>query len=303
MENNNKKALFIGLTTIDVQHVVDHFPQPNTKIKGEMPLVTVGGPATNAAITAARLGLDCTLLTRFGSNVFSSLVESEFKRYGVRLIDMDSGKVRNPLVASIITVTSTGDRTIFTHHPEGVGKETGRTLPIKISGFDLVFTDGFYPELAIPLTQAAQLHSIPVIFDGGSWKSHLPGLLANVNTAICSNDFRPPGMANPPEIFAYIKLLGISRMAITRGRDAILWTEGDRTGELPVAQVQAIDTLGAGDVFHGAYCYFSLTETCFETVLTNAARVASFSVGYLGTRQWMDFFPADWCDGLDFVVN
>jgi sugar/nucleoside kinase (ribokinase family) len=56
---------------------------------------------------------------------------------------------------------------------------------------------------------------------------------------------------------------------------------------LTVPQVEVVDTMGAGDVFHGAYCYFASTGRGFIESLAEAAKVASESCRYAGTREWM----------------
>jgi sugar/nucleoside kinase (ribokinase family) len=55
---------------------------------------------------------------------------------------------------------------------------------------------------------------------------------------------------------------------------------------IDVPTVQAVDTLGAGDIFHGAFCHYILREN-FPTALKQAAHIASFSCQFFGTRRWM----------------
>ena len=86
--------------------------------------------------------------------------------------------------------------------------------------------------------------------------------------------------------------------AITRGERPILYGAKDISGdggrfsyskkELPVESVRAVDTLGAGDIFHGAFCYgyFEKGHSCEEALLF-AGKVASESVKYKGPREWM----------------
>jgi sugar/nucleoside kinase (ribokinase family) len=49
-----------------------------------------------------------------------------------------------------------------------------------------------------------------------------------------------------------------------------------------------VDTLGAGDILHGAFCYYSSLGQVFQEALTNAVRVASESCRFRGTREWMN---------------
>ena len=76
--------------------------------------------------------------------------------------------------------------------------------------------------------------------------------------------------------------------AITSGGGAILLREGDRVREIPVERVEAVDTSGAGDVLHGAFCYRRAAGEGIGAALARAAEVASRSCLSFGTRTWME---------------
>jgi sugar/nucleoside kinase (ribokinase family) len=124
--------------------------------------------------------------------------------------------------------------------------------------------------------------------DGGSWKEGMLDLLPLVDTAICSADFRAPGHATEDALAGFLHSCGIARVAITRGANGIRYYEGTAAGEIPVPQVEAVDTTGAGDILHGAFCYASCQPgATFRGALEWAAQVASESCRHFGTRQWM----------------
>ncbi|HEY3592911.1 MAG TPA: PfkB family carbohydrate kinase, partial [Polyangiaceae bacterium] len=85
-----------------------------------------------------------------------------------------------------------------------------------------------------------------------------------------------------------IERYGVRRVAITRGGQSILWRDGGREGEIQVPAVDVVDTLGAGDIFHGAFCRFFEASQDFVASLRRAAKVASASCAYWGTRGWID---------------
>ena len=104
-------------------------------------------------------------------------------------------------------------------------------------------------------------------------------------------DFRPPGSpagCQPSQILDYLAASGVTYSAITRGEKPILFYNGDTYGEIPVEQVNVVDTLGAGDIFHGAFCYYFSRLNDFEAALGEASRVAAKSCQFFGTRQWMN---------------
>ena len=276
------KALFIGLTTIDIQYFVDHFPIPNTKIKTDAPIIAVGGPAANASITFSALGGQADFLTCIGKNNFSNLILDEFKRFGVHVFDRLNNIEFEPIIAAVITTLSNSDRTIITHHPEKL-ELVASNVKIDLEKYDLIFTDGFYPQISIEICKQASNAHIPVAFDGGSWKPHLINLLEYVDFAICSGNFHIPTCKTDKETISFLKNYGIKKVAISKGEKSIV---SDRES-IEIEQVSAIDSLGAGDVLHGSFCWYWLHNKQFEKALKLASKVATFSVQFKGTHQWI----------------
>jgi sugar/nucleoside kinase (ribokinase family) len=106
----------------------------------------------------------------------------------------------------------------------------------------------------------------------------MPGLLPYVDIAICSEDFKSP---------VDVRDQGVSRIAITRGSTSILWSTPESSGELAVRAVEPRDTSGAGDIFHGAFCWAYASGFEFTKALEYAAEVATESCLHYGTRSWM----------------
>jgi len=80
---------------------------------------------------------------------------------------------------------------------------------------------------------------------------------------------------------------GIDRGAVTNGAGPIEYWSDDDKGTIAVPEVSAIDTLGAGDIFHGAFCYFFRRDRDFPQALADAAEVAAASCTRFGTRSWL----------------
>lgn len=279
-----KKALFIGLTTVDIQYFLDEYPQPNTKLKTNQPLVVSGGPAANAAITYTFLGGQCDFLTCIGENPFKNLLLEDFRKHHLNVIDYKNGVAFDPIVSTVLTTISNSDRTIITHHPDVLSQTSIHPIQ-NIEDYSFIFTDGFYPELAIPVLREAKQKGIPVIFDGGSWKPQLTEIIPLVDIAICSNNYRPPSCKSIDEAIEFTIMKGVKEVAISRGNESIVTPEK----EIQIEKIDAVDSLGAGDILHGAFCWFwHQTQLNFIDALTAASKIASQSVQFKGTRSWMN---------------
>lgn len=285
-----KRALFFGLATLDIQYYVDQFPSSNIKVKAGPPEFFVGGPATNAAVAFSVLNGKANLVTAIGESSFKPYFKKDFERYQVDCVDVLENQEHQPVLATVVT-SGNGDRTVFSHHP----KPTINQLDVKAL-FDqilpeVIMVDGFYPELAIPICQEAGRRNISVVFDGGSWKRHLPDLLPLVDFAICSNDFIPPGCKNADDVFQFLNRFNILNKAITRGSESLLFQQTNEVRSVKVPSIEVVDTLGAGDFFHGAFCSFILTEKDFQAALEKSVGFASKTCLFKGTRDWINKVP------------
>lgn len=280
-------GLFIGLTTIDIQYFVDLFPESNKKVKTLEPDILVGGPATNAAVAFSHLNNGAYLASALGGNSFNSFVENDFYITKIKHFDLVDGQNVNPVIASVVTSNNNGDRNIFTHHPGKI--QSGISVNRLFTNVkpDIILLDGFYPEFSIECAKLAKRNNATVVIDGGSWKPQYKELIKFADVIICSEDFHPPECKSSQQVFNYLQTRGINRIAISRGDKSILFQEGQTQGEIAVSAINAVDTLGAGDFLHGAFCYFYQKSNDFKNALRMASIISSFSCQYKGTRKWL----------------
>jgi sugar/nucleoside kinase (ribokinase family) len=285
-------GIFVGLSTIDIVYGVDKFPAPNTKVAAASQEVFVGGPATNAAITFAQLGGDPALVTAVGRNTMAVVVREELKHRRIQLVDLNPEFDEVPALSSV-TVDRNGSRNVVSANGTRVAIPAAKVDPSLCDGARVVMVDGHFIEACQAWASAAKVRGKPVVLDGGSWKDGTEELLKSVHTAICSADFLPPGCASPDKVIAFLKSRGVANIAITDGAEAIHFVSGQSSGTIAVPQVEVVDTMGAGDIFHGAYCFFVSTGRGFIESLAEATKVASESCRYAGTREWMKHVPAE----------
>jgi sugar/nucleoside kinase (ribokinase family) len=281
-------GLFVGLATVDISYTVDEIPRRNQKISVPTQLITAGGPATNAAATFAFLGGRSTLVSAVGSHALAKIVREDLAHSSIRLHDMAGGRREALPISSAMVHRASGDRTVVSANAAVFSPVKAEFDSKWLRGPEIVEVDGQYMGLCIAAARAAHQRGIPVVLDSGSWKPGMTKLLPFLDSAICSGDFRPPGCRSENDVLEFLAGRHIPRVAITRGNSSIRFLDGGRSGEIRVRQVRPIDTLGAGDIFHGAYCYYACQAgTSFREALKAASEVASFSIRYAGTRSWM----------------
>ena len=279
------KGLFWGLITIDLHFFTDHFPEENSKTKVKQFDSYIGGPATNAAITFQHLTGNSQLVTAIGQNSFRSMIYERISQYHVRTIDLKENEMADPIFASILTNESSGSRTIFSYIPPKAQLILGNE---KTREFDIALFDGFYIESAIQKAKECRKEGVTTVLDGGSWKNGTDQLLEYIDLAICSEDFMPPSVINQADVTAYLLNKGVKKAAITRGGKSIIVNEGEVNLLVEIPKVEVIDTLGAGDIFHGAFCYFYAKSKNFINSIEKASEIAALSCQFRGPRTWME---------------
>lgn len=269
--NNKGKGLFVGLCTTDIVYYADAFPEENKKIKVNDYARYIGGPAANAAITYAALGGDATLATCLGSSLESKVMIEELQSYGVKVLNYSTENML-PNTASIL-ISQNGQRTIISGQQQFVCNQH-----YALDAYDFVLFDCNQQEISLDILK--QYADKPIVLDAGSWKPNIEQFLQKAQIVIASEVFVNPQGQN---VFK-MEQCQTAHKIITRGERSVLY----ENEEIPVPQVKAVDTLGAGDIFHGAFCfaYFNKEKT-MRDALEFAAKIASESVRYKGPREWI----------------
>ena len=265
-------------------------PQSNEKIVALDTAITTGGPATNAAVTFGYFGHEVTLLTVIGNHPIGELITVELEGYSLKVIDLNPWQTHEPPISSIVVTQSTGERAAISLNAVKSPANPLFLPPNIINDIDIILIDGHQLVISEEIIRQIPNRKIPVVLDGGSWKPGLESILSQIDYAICSSHFFPPDCQDIESVFRYLQDCGVSHIAITHGEKAIqYWSNGER-GEVEVPVIEAVDTLGAGDIFHGAFCHYILLEE-FAVALTQAMKVASHSCKYFGPRKWMEKHP------------
>lgn len=270
---------------MDVIALVEDFPGPDGKTKALSNDLIPGGSSLNAAVTFAHLGGDATLASSMGApGLVREFVTDDLKTNGVDLRDIcDDPDYHIPL-STVVSTRSLGARMIVNDAQDDCSRLKDG-VDLFASDYDLIQLDQYERPFVEKHFDDIRAFDRPVILDGGGWKDWSPDFLRLADIPVVSEVFLVDGRRAFAEM---CDELGLSRWAITRGTIGVIWRDGEASGEIPAVPVTAVDTLGAGDIFHGAFCHVFAATGKFVEALNSANQIAATSCQSAGTRTWMN---------------
>jgi sugar/nucleoside kinase (ribokinase family) len=278
-------GVFFGLTGLDSVYYIDSFPNENTKVKTNEYKSYIGGSAANAAITYSLLGGEAILITYIGYSSIALSIKDELETlYGIKVYDCSSDKYELPAMSSISVNTKNGNRTILSGQPNIININFHTELKEIYAKADFFFTDSNLPELTLPIIKEVKSYAKTIVLDLGSWKPDSLKFLELSDEVIASNNCKYTDAGEI--IFNLNKNINKAKIATTNGENEITYFENGITGLINPPEVIIKDTLAAGDIFHGAFCYFRFVKkNSFLHALEEASIIASESVKYIGPRE------------------
>ena len=294
MNNKNCRSpkipgLFVGLCNLDIVYYSDSpMPEDNSKKKITDFAVAIGGPAANAAITYSLMGGEAYLLCAIGSSQMGTMIKSMLAEYQVNVIDIAEEESSSCNISCIHVNTANGDRTIISGQSgKGLNTDKLSLLPSLVEKCHFALYDGNLLGVENALVQQLTHFHKELVLDAGSFKDGFPTCFAMRPTVISSEGFVDKEQR---DVFELSKIYGFAHSAQTRGANTIRYENTGQILEIPVRSATAVDTLGAGDIFHGAYCYFNYVQNLsFEGALSSASRFASYSVEKRGVVAGIEF--------------
>jgi sulfofructose kinase len=153
-----------------------------------------------------------------------------------------------------ILVDAKGERQIVNFR--GQFPEEADWLPLdEVETASAVLADPRWVTGAKALFEAARARNVPTVLDADVADRHVfETLLPLTDHAVFSEPALSAfvGSSNE-EALAGVAKYGCRVAAVTHGANGVTWLQQEQAHHLPAFAVSAVDTTGAGDVFHGAY--------------------------------------------------
>ena len=279
--------LGLGYTAVDELLYLDGYPPADAKMPVRRRERHCGGLAATALVAAARLGCRTAYAGTLGDDDHSRFVLERFGEEGVDVTHVRRLPDARPVRSTILVDQTRQTRTILFDLNGVIGVDSSWPPEDVIRAAGVLLVDNCGVEGMIRAARIARDARIPVVADFESAEDPLfPELLALVDHLILSRDFAMKVTGEQDPVLAAHALWAPGRRAVvvTCGKEGC-WYASDQQPGIPCYQpalaVEAVDTTGCGDVFHGAYA----ATLVHGRTIPDAVRFATVAAGLKATRR------------------
>ena len=282
----------VGLNATDTLLILNKFPPYAGKVPFEAEILSPGGQVASAVVTAAKLGLNAKYIGTVGDDERGRVQMESLRASGVNLDDVEVRTNCPNQTAYILIDRTTGERTVLWSRPECLRLDPSSITPEKIVCARMLHIDGHDTPAVARAAGIARQHGIPVSVDVDTIYHGFDRVLPNVDYLIASSEF-PVQWTNEQDPFTALTLIQdeykMRCAAMTLGAHGALARVVETGGAVrfhysPAFVVNCVDTTGAGDVFHGAFCYSVLQEMTIQDTLEFCNAMAALNCTALGAR-------------------
>ena len=280
-------VLGIGLNATDTLILVPHFPAYTGKVRFHREVLSPGGQVASAMVACARLGLRTRYIGTTGDDERGRLQLDSLRAAGVDIAGAEVRPGCATQMAYILIDESNGERTVIWRRDDCLALSPDRITEEKIAAARLLHIDGHDMPAVSKAASIARRLGIPVTLDVDTIHPALETVLPHVDYLIASTAF-PANLTGEADPFRALKCLqrqyGMRVAAMTLGADGALALSDGRFHYSPGFVVEPVDTTGAGDVFHGAFCYSVIENMPLLDSLEFSNAMAALNCTALGAR-------------------
>jgi sulfofructose kinase len=276
----------VGINATDTIIRLPHFPALDSKVEVSSVEVKAGGQVASAMVACSRWGLHARYVGKIADDSAGDFQQREMAREGV-----EAHWIVAPGRASqssfILVDQISGERTVLWRRDPSIALQPEDLNKDFIENARVLLVDGHDTHAAACAARWAHEENIPVVGDFDNLYPGVEQVLQETNFAVVSKDFpqritkEPDLLKSLPEILRTFKC---RLTAATLGRLGVLAWDGVQFFLCSGFKVKALDTTGAGDIFHGAFLYAFLQKWPVQDMLEFSCAAAALNCTAAGAR-------------------
>ena len=277
----------VGLNATDTLIILNHFPAYAGKVAFEHEMLSPGGQVASAMVACAKMGLRVKYIGTVGDDQRGRIQIESLTGSGINLDDVEIRKNCANQTAYILIDRSTGERTVLWSRPACLKLEPESITPEKILSARLLHIDAHDTPAVQRAAEIAHASGMPVTVDVDTIYHGFDKVLPHVTHLITSSEFPSQWTSERDPFRALIMIQTEYKMpvaAMTLGAHGALARFNKKFYYSPAFVVNCLDTTGAGDIFHGAFCYAVLQGMSMLDSLELANAMAALNCTAIGAR-------------------
>jgi sulfofructose kinase len=277
----------IGQCSLDYLALVKGYPETDTKEEVLEWHEQGGGPVATALVTLSRLGIQCKFYGVLGDDDAGEKIKASLVDEGVDVSGLITRPGATSQIAFVVVERKTARRTIFWKRPSGAPLKPDGLGGDFLEGSHFLLLDGLMARSSLWAAEKAKALGIPVMLDAGRLRPGMTDIARLSDYLVVSEEFaKDSGWAIEREVLLSAReRLGVRALTVTLGARGSVTVRGHEFFETPAFPVEAFDTTGAGDVFHGGYIYGLLQGWGLAETVRFASAVAALKCRKIGGRE------------------
>ncbi|HTZ18974.1 MAG TPA: PfkB family carbohydrate kinase, partial [Dissulfurispiraceae bacterium] len=245
-----------------------------------------GGPVATALVTLSRLGADCVFFGIVGDDQEGAKIRKSLADEGINVRGLLTREKSASQTAFIAIEKTSGKRTIFWKRPSGKELAPDELTDGFLHGAGFLLLDGLMKKVSLHAALLAKQMHVPVMLDAGRLRDGMIDIAQLSDYVVASEEFaRELGFDGDAEKFREVlRKDGLGLTTVTLGERGSITFIGNEIITVPAFDVQAVDTTGAGDVFHGGYIYGIMKGWDIAAAVRFASAVAALKCLKVGGR-------------------
>lgn len=290
-----RKPLVVGLgqCCLDIIGQTNSYPDLDQKAELNSLLIQGGGPVATALVTLARLGVPVAVVGAVGDDAFGRQIRQGLEDESVDCRYLLQSPEASSQVA-FISVDAEGHRNIFWHRGTA-HLSVPECFPTLLSNsVRILHLDGLHLGQAIAAAKVARSENVVTLLDAGTLRPGLEKLLPLIDHLVVSEKFalQASHYDDREAALQHLSGYGAEAVTITCGSSGSLSMNADGAIFRQSAfKVDAVDTTGCGDVFHGGYSFGLLQGWPLPQTVRFAAACAALKARALGGRTAIPTLP------------
>ena len=277
----------MGLNSVDFLTVVPEFPAPNSKMKMLQFSKQGGGQVATAMVALSRWGVKTKYIGKVGEDDLGQFSLNSIRQEGVDVSSVTIEPNATNQFAMIIVDGSSGDRTILWNRDGRLMYREGELLKEEVCSGKLLHLDGHDIHAALQCARWAKEERIPTVIDLDKAEPLTSELIKEIDFVITSSRFPTlyTGISDREKALLELQKQTPGFLCATLGHEGAVALVNGEFLHAEGSKVKAVDTTGAGDVFHGGFIYGLLQNWELKEILKFANAAAALKCQNLGGRK------------------